>query len=753
MAEKEIKTKSISWTTYILPLATILLLFMIASYFIINSINAYFINHTIEDANRHAETHTSRLSNSIYANKIINELLGDRLVGVGNRVIRRYKTSGLNNEILREMSEDLKVDKIYWYDSTGKVIYTASDYLGWQAKEGDPIYNFMKSDKDILVEAIRPDTDSGKLVKYAQIKTNNGEFVQVGILAENIRELTGKFCPQGFIDLLVKQDNIVHGYYLNNENELVFCDDQAHGKRYKLDDNQKRAIERNEAYYSKKNHAGKEVYETLLPINIDDTRMGTLIILYSLEHTKVLINKVSTIALSLLILIFMVYELMILKIVRKNREIEKLAYYDSVTGLLNKNYFLKLLKDDLESRSTRKKALLIINFGNLNLIKLIFGQELLDDLLIKKANKLRELNISEDTIFRYSEDSFCVYIVDYRYRDYLTKKSKFILNNFDKTKKTIENSEFITTKIGIIEISKAHNQIDDLIKHMEISINGMDEIEDKSYAFFDETIQRELMLNEMMEKELRRAIHDGYNEFYLEYQPQIDLKTNKLIGLEALARWNNKEFGMVSPTKFIDIAERFQLITSLGNWIMETACKFIKTLENHNIRGIKVAVNISVIQLLQENFVEDLMELIDKIKINPNSLELEITESNFMKNYEIANQRLRLLREKGISIALDDFGTGYASLERLNNLNIDVLKIDKSFIDNIVKDNQDDIFVKNIILLANELNLKTVAEGVETEEQKEYLKIKDCDIMQGYLFSKPVSSNEAIELIKKTNEG
>ncbi|MSU03491.1 putative bifunctional diguanylate cyclase/phosphodiesterase [Tissierella pigra] len=317
---------------------------------------------------------------------------------------------------------------------------------------------------------------------------------------------------------------------------------------------------------------------------------------------------------------------------------------------------------------------------------------------------------------------------------------------------TTYGGKTITVKIGIVEIDESYSRIDDIIKDAEIALNNISEKENKKYCFFDETMREDLILNETIEKELRKVIYDNNSEeFYLEYQPQINLKTDYIVGFEALARWKNKELGIISPIKFIDVAEKQQLIVPLGRLILIKACNFIKTLENEGHKGIKVAVNISLIQLLQYDFITDVIEIIEKARIRPENLELEITETVLADNYEIINEKLSKLRKEGISISLDDFGTGHSSLARLKKINIDTIKIDKLFIDNLLNKDQEKVLTSSIISLVHKIGLMVIAEGVETEAQKQYLIKNNCDIMQGYLFSKPVSMENAIKLLSKTN--
>ncbi len=313
----------------------------------------------------------------------------------------------------------------------------------------------------------------------------------------------------------------------------------------------------------------------------------------------------------------------------------------------------------------------------------------------------------------------------------------------------LESTNLITTKMGILKIDLQYQAADEVFQHIEITINKLKTLNGERYCFFDHIMQEEFIKNETIKEELNKAAKNNFeDEFYLEYQPQVDLETNQIVGMEALSRWKSERLGFISPFKFIDIAEKNQLIIPFGNWVIKTAIAFVKTLEEQGIKEIKVAINISVIQLLEEDFVENLLVIINNVGVNPKHLEIEITETHLMKNYELINSQLNILKAIGISISLDDFGTGYSSLSRLRDLNLNVLKIDKSFIDNITIVNQDDIFVQGIISLANQLNLKIVAEGVETEEQREYLKSNGCDIMQGYLFSKPIPEIDAVKLLK-----
>lgn len=737
---------------HILALTIVVIIFALAGYFLAIQIRDFFLEQMEGDSNRIANYHMSRMTNAIAANQVIDELLQARLITAANIIVDNQDR--LSNKFLRDMRKKLQVDKIYWYDSSGKIIYTADDYLGWQAEEGDPTYDFMNSDRRFLIEAIRPDEDSGVHLKYGHLKANNNEFVQVGILAENIHELNHHFSLQGIVNSLIKEKNILHVHVLDENNEIAYCNDESKREHYLLDRQEEKAIKENKPYYTRKTIENIKVYEALLPLHLDDHRVGTLVIYYSLEPTHDLIRNLSLIVFWLLVLVFGVYGFMAILIIRRNRAIKQLAFYDPVTKLLNKNYFTTFLEEELKENGETGRAILTIHCTNLNLIKLMSGQETLNRLLLERANKLRDLDLAEEHIFKNSEDSCLVYIEDYKNKDDLIRIGDKIVEAFDRITEDIESNRISKTKIGIIEIDQEMQYGEDISKYIEMTLAKLKELKQEGYIFFQDSIEEAILLDKLIEEELTEASNLGYdNEFYLEYQPLVDLKTNKIVGLEALARWKSEKLGRVSPLKFIDIAERSLLIIPLGQWIITTACRFLKEVEKMGFEDLKIAINISVVQLLQEDFINDVLNIIKTTGIRPENLEFEITESIIMDNFEIINDKLNTLKEIGVSISLDDFGTGYSSLSRLNNLRIDVVKIDKAFIDNIKEVGQDDIFINSILSIANQLGLKVVAEGVETPIQKQYLSKRDCDIIQGYIFSKPLVGDKVIELLEDNKEG
>ncbi|MCR3956129.1 MAG: EAL domain-containing protein [Gudongella sp.] len=293
--------------------------------------------------------------------------------------------------------------------------------------------------------------------------------------------------------------------------------------------------------------------------------------------------------------------------------------------------------------------------------------------------------------------------------------------------------------------------VDKLLQDATLALSHMDSGRSGSIHFYEDSMEETVIREDRIEKSLRTIIYSGGNDnFYLCYQPKLDLTTKRITGFEALARLKLEDLGFVSPLEFIDIAERRQLIYDLGRIILKESCEFISGAHAMGFDDIGVSINISGIQLLRKEFVEDVSELAKQFEMDLGCLEFEITESVLLENYEIINHKLKQLKDMGIKISIDDFGTGFSSLARLKELNIDIVKIDKYFIDAVAEKDKDSLITADIISMSHKLGLKVVAEGVENREQLYYLEKNNCDIVQGYLISKPLRKQEAIEKLEES---
>lgn len=747
MMKKWENIKLIDSKTYVIPLLIIVILFSITGYFLISTIRTYIFAEKDEESNRFVQQYTSRLTHATGAFNIIRELVDEKLLVAGGEVVNNPGV--VNQEYLKEIADKFGIDDIYWYNSKGEIIYSnTGEYIGWQAYEGHPIYDFMDSNAHSLVEDIRADSESGIYYKYSYLKADDGHFVQVGVLADRSYDLFNRFSIKSYIQMFSEFEDVVELYFIDNNLNITESSNSEKIGSAILDESEKAAVMERRLYSTREMLDGLSVSKKGSPIFVEGIKVGTLVVHYSLEKTEALINQVTIIVFLVLFFAFVVLITMISAIVKRNTKLMYLAYNDPLTNLPNKEYLSEILKQELGREVQGKKAIVLVNCCNFKTVNLTLGHQNGDRVLIELANKLSYLRSEKVALFRFNSDRFVFVIKDYNHQQYLIEFCNKISAIFKSPFQISDVSKKLTARIGIVEINEKDKDINELLKNVEIAISHVETNDQKNYCFFNETMEEDLLRHEIIEGELRKAILNNNSEIiFLDYQPQINLMTNKIIGLEALARMNSKELGRVSPIEFIHIAEKRQLIIPLGELILREACGFIKDLESQGHNQIKVAVNISVIQLLNEDFFLSVINIITESGIDATSLELEITETILMDNYTIINDRLHNLREKGIKIALDDFGTGYSSLARIRELNIDSIKIDKTFIDNILKENHEEVIIRDIISLAHLLGLEVVAEGVEVLKQKEYLILSNCDTMQGYLFSRPVSNSTVISLL------
>lgn len=435
---------------------------------------------------------------------------------------------------------------------------------------------------------------------------------------------------------------------------------------------------------------------------------------------------------------------------RKEQEI-KLKYiseHDTLTGLHNRRYFEELLNQELDSNIENKRAVILVNLRKFSLVSITYGYLYSENLIKHLADKLSSLRTNDRNLFHISLDRFAFYVSNYKDRMELAELCDLIIEILD-TSLSMNN---IKGSLGIVEIEDYKCDADSILKFASIAAEHARETQTRGYCYFDREMEETILRKEAIKSELAKAGKDKQDGLYLEYQPIIDLKTDNIRGFEALARFRSEKLGLVSPVEFIPIAEETQLIVPLGRKIMRLAFGFLKRLETEGHHNITMSFNISAIQLLRDDFLPDLIEIINEIKSAPSNLNIEITESVFLNNYQDINVKLEKIKELGIKVSIDDFGTDYSSLARVRELNISCLKIDKYFIDKLLILDPQEAITGDIISMAHKLGHFVVAEGVEFEKQKQYLIEHNCDYMQGYLFSKPLSQEAAIELLRKTGK-
>lgn len=436
---------------------------------------------------------------------------------------------------------------------------------------------------------------------------------------------------------------------------------------------------------------------------------------------------------------------------RKTME-NKLKYnneHDRWTGLFNRGYLENLLKNDAKVVTTKRRAVVNINLSVVQSLITTYGFHYIQDLMKKTTDTLIRYCTNKCLLFNTYENRFVFYLKDYKDKNELIKFCEAIANTLE----SLLMAERIGGGIGVVEIDQDNeSDVDQLLKRLLITSERAIKIYDREFSvcFFNSDMEAQINREEDIKRELTPIAADANNgRLFLQYQPILDLKSNQICGFEALARLNSEKLGLVPPLEFIPLAEKTKLIIPIGEKIMHQAFRFLNKLKEIGYGIINVSINVSAIQLLRNDFSKNLFEMINEMQVCPKNISLEITESIFASNYQEINRILSVLKDSGIHIAIDDFGTGYSSLARERELNVNCLKIDKYFIDKLLFLKPEDTLTGDIISMAHKLGHCAIAEGVEHEQQRQYLLSYDCDKIQGYLISKPLDEEAAIELLKK----
>ncbi len=438
-----------------------------------------------------------------------------------------------------------------------------------------------------------------------------------------------------------------------------------------------------------------------------------------------------------MLLVFAVRAAAELERARSEKTIQYMAFYDPLTGLPNGRLFNDRLSQILANaeRTKRFPAVMFIDLDRFKNINDTLGHVAGDELLKAVAERLASVLRKEDTVARLGGDEFLVLLPDIRVaEDGASIAAKLI--DAMKPSFSINGIELhVALSIGIAIFPFDGDCPDSLLKNADTALNRAKELGRNNYQFYLSEMNERSLHRLGMESMLRKALERG--EFLLHFQPQYTLYDQKVIGFEALVRWQHPEKGMISPGEFIPLAEETGLIGPIGEWVLRTACHQNKAWQNAGFEPKRMAVNISARQFYRQDMVGLVKQILSETGLEPCWLELEITESLIMQDVEEAIHKLTKIREIGVQIAIDDFGTGYSSLSYLQRFPVDTLKIDRSFVRDLTGSVDGSAIVDAVIALAHSLKLKVVAEGVETDEQMNLLRIKDCDRVQGFLLSKP----------------
>ncbi len=431
---------------------------------------------------------------------------------------------------------------------------------------------------------------------------------------------------------------------------------------------------------------------------------------------------------------------------RKEAEdkLRQLAHFDPLTHLPNRSLFIDRLKEavELTIRLNKRIAVMFLDLDRFKIVNDTLGHQAGDHLLIEVAHRLEACIRSTDTVARLAGDEFTIILSNLDNPQEAALVAKKILAAFNPPINLDGREVFISASIGISIFPEDGKNVGQLLKNADAAMYHAKESGRNNYQFFSHLINQKVLDELEMQTNLRNALK--CNEFLLHYQPQISLESGKIIGLEVLVRWKHPKLGFIPPGKFIPYAEKTDLIISIGEWVLRTACERSVFWQQQGLAPLRISVNLSGMQLKQTDQVATVAAILADTGLDPNLLELELTESVVMENAEVTINTLRELKAMGIRLSIDDFGTGYSSLSYLKRFPIDTLKIDRSFVKDITTDFDDEAIASTIIAMAHNLRLKVIAEGVETKEQLTILQKKNCDEVQGYYFSKPLPEKELL---------
>ncbi|WP_214731966.1 EAL domain-containing protein [Exiguobacterium sp. s195] len=431
--------------------------------------------------------------------------------------------------------------------------------------------------------------------------------------------------------------------------------------------------------------------------------------------------------------------------VASQRLIEHMAFHDALTDLPNRHKLDALLKECISQE--RSVACLYIDVNRWRFLSDILGHHGADELIIQVADRLKHTIHPDDVLTRIGPSEFVILLFAQRSslaHQKAEKCIKAISSSFDVDGTTLE----LTMSAGISHFPKDSASSEELIQFSRLAADESRQDGENNIKLFEESSRPQLLRNIEIEKALVTAL--SKNELTLVYQPKIDLKRNRLEGVEALLRWQHPQIGKVAPSDFIPIAENTGLIHSIGHWVIREGCRTWVRWQRTGVRPFTLSLNVSPLQFAREDFVDTLQSILLETGMDPMYLELEVTESSMLSYEASTREKLTQLHQLGILISLDDFGTGYSSFSQLRELPVQVLKIDRSFIENLFTDRNQEAIVRSMIQLGHNLGMKVLMEGVETSAQLEWLLKESCDFVQGYYFSRPLAETDVPLHVKQT---
>ena len=432
---------------------------------------------------------------------------------------------------------------------------------------------------------------------------------------------------------------------------------------------------------------------------------------------------------------------------RQTEQIRQIAFTDELTGLSTRTHMNEWVGKEMEQArcGTATGCVLFIDLDDLKTVNDTLGHSYGDAIIREAAGRIRRVFSPQDFVGRFGGDEFLVIVPGKSDRQAIAPVADTLIHELRREVEVMGEAFRLSASIGISIYPEDGTTIEELLKNVDNAMYYAKNSGKNCWKFYDIQMQQLAYEKMIMTKNLHRALENS--EFELHYQPQINIADGRIVGFEALIRWRSPEDGLVPPDRFIPLAEQTGIIQAIGGWVLQEACRFARRLADNGWDSLYVAINVSPHQLCAEQFIESVHAAIDEAGIAPGRIEVEITENALIASLQEAISRLDRLKSLGVRLALDDFGSGYSSLTYLQQLPVQTLKIDKSFIARIGEGGAPKSIIGTIVEMAHHMNMTVVAEGVETDEQLAYLAKNRCDFVQGYLFSRPVPEEDALRFL------
>lgn len=729
---------------FFLSTVVLTVIFLFLGYIMLKNVERYAYQEKMKSSVNTAKAYSYTVSKNISARDALISLMDEKIEIAGETLLIHGAVEGMD---LTNLALDLNVDTIDFYNPEGVVVAsTQPGNLGWTVYEGHPVNDFYKSGERSFVGEIRTNTISGLEFKYGYFRMSDGSFFQVGVSAETINKFISSFALMEAFGEIKSTNALTCLCYIDENNRVIASTEPERVGLSVTDEDVITIIAGDTAVGNLDEVDGAEVYQTYVPILHEGKRIGTLLVGEDFSSTRTLINRISYAGVIIMASVYAGIIFLLLTTHKRNNELIEAAYFDEASELPNQRLLREILEENRFRAHPKKQAVVLIQSLEYKNLHHEYGNEHLKDLVKVMVKRITEECRFSVRVFSYTDDRFLILVEDYETKNELVALTKEITKVMELPVRTTKGIDILKVKFGITELDPEDTKrsMVRVLKEASVALSTISKADKVNYAFFSELSGRKLQMEEVVEQELRTVIADDHiTSFYLVFQPLVAMQDGSIVAFEALARFVSKKYGEIPPVKFIEIAEKKELIHPIGKIILTKACRYAKKLKDKGYGHIRVSVNISGLQILSGEFIDDTKKILEKEQVDGSSLIFEISENSLVDHIETLNEKLQVLREMGIVVSLDNFGTGASSLHHLKGLRVDMLKIDKLFIEPLTKEDPSTLITKDIISMAQGMGLQVVAEGVEEEGQLDYLVKHSCDMVQGYLLSEPLQEEEA----------